>query len=173
MPLFILFCPVAGFVLEKFLKQKSISIGLLFFLGALPWLFLNAQHPWADGYSIWRQPRQAQYFYKRPQLALPYVVISKYIKSIGCQQIGLEMAGDDWEYPWWVFLAGEGVRIEHVSVNNSSASLKYPLGAFQACAIIVTGPQVSPLIVVGSSFYSPVWSTPVGDNKITVYKRGN
>jgi hypothetical protein len=158
LPLFILFCPVAGVVLERFLKKIIVIVGILFFLGAMPWLFLNDQHPWVGGYSIWHQPKPAQYFYKRPAMALPYVEIAAYLKSIGCQQIGLLIGEDDWEYPWWGLLAGKGTRIEHVRVNNPSASLKYPLGDFRPCGIIAIGTQASPFVTVGNSIYGAAGS---------------
>jgi len=173
LPLFILFCPVAGVVLEHFLKQKSIVLGAFLFLGSMPWLFLNNQHPWAGGYSIWRQPKPFQYFYKRPDLALPYVTIARYIKSIDCRQIGLIMGEDTWEHPWWVLLADKGVRIEHVEVGNRSASLKYPLGDFQPCALISFDNPALPLMMVDSSMYAPAAAieVPGGIGKITVLLR--
>jgi hypothetical protein len=171
LPLFILFCPVAGLVLEHFLKQKSIIIGIVLFLGAMPWLFLNVQHPWLGGRSIWKQPKPAQYFYKRPSLAIPFIVASEHIKSMGCQQIGLVIGQDSWEYPWWALLSGRDVRIEHVLVSNASASLKYPLGDFQPCAIIANGVQEPPLIMAGNALYGQIGVIPAGDDKITVFLR--
>jgi hypothetical protein len=171
LPLFILFCPVAGLVLEYFLKQKSIVVGIFLFLGSLPWLFLNHQHPWTGGYSIWKQQKVVQYFYKQPQLVLPYAEITDHLKTLGCKQIGLSIGENSWEYPWWALLAGKGVRIEHVEVKNASASLKYPLGDFQPCAIIVSGVQFPPDIMIGSAGYGPVGSVPAGNDHITVFLR--
>ena len=169
LPLFILFCPVAGAVLERTLKQKSIILGLLFLLGAMPWLLVNHQHPWFGHRSIWNVPRPAQYFYKHADMAIPVVGITNDLKSMHCKQVGLLLGEDTWEYPWWVFMSGKGVRIEHVSVNNPSSSLKYPLGDFQACAVIVSGVEVPPFIMVGSSILGPVGSMLTGDEKITVF----
>ena len=171
LPLFILFCPVAGVVLEHFLKQKSFIIGIVLAVGTLPWLFLNDQHPWVGNWSIWHQPKIVQHFYKHPDLALPYAATVGYLKSIDCRQVGLFIGEDTWEYPWWVFLADKGVRIEHVQVNNPSASLKYPLGDFQACAIIASGVQVPPVITMGNATYGSAGQIPAGDDKITVFLR--
>jgi len=143
-------------------------LGTLFFLAAMPWLFLNSQHPWFGGYSIWKQPKPAQYFYKRPDLALPYAETAGYLKSIGCRQIGLLTGEDNWEYPWWTLLADKGLRIEHIGVTNQSKFLKYPLGDFQPCAIISYEAGKSPLIMPGGTVYGPAGSLPSG---ITVYLR--
>lgn len=169
LPLFILFSPVAGAVLDHFLKQKSIVLGVLFFLVSIPWLLANDQHPWFGHRSIWVQPKLAQYFYKKPGLALPVVTISSHLKSIGCQQVGLIMSEDNWEYPWWVFMSGPGVRIEHVQVNNLSAPLKYPLGDFQACALISYEGQPPPFVMVGMSIYEPVGAIHTGEGLFTVF----
>jgi hypothetical protein len=171
LPLFILFAPVAGVVLARILKQGSVILGIFLFLTCLPWLFLNTQHPWFGGLSIWEQPKPAQYFYKRPALAMPYAVIAAHLKSVDCNQIGLLTDENTWEYPWWVLLAGHGLRIEHVGVTNLSASLKYPLGEFHPCAVIASGVQPLPAIQVGGGTYAPVGAVPAGDDKITIYVR--
>jgi Dolichyl-phosphate-mannose-protein mannosyltransferase len=171
LPFFILFCPVAGLVLEHFLKRKSLIIVLVLALGALPWLFYNDQHPWFGGLSIWRQPKIAQYFYKNPYLFQPYVAAEGYLSTVGCRQIGISIGADTWEYPWWVLTAGQGVRIEHVSVSNRSALLKYPLGDFQACALIVSGGDDHTLVHAGDAVYRPSWWIPVLDGRLTVYLR--
>jgi hypothetical protein len=171
LPLFVLFCPVAGIVLEHFLKKKSIIIAGLLFLAALPWMFLNQQHPWFGEASIWRQPKMAQYFYKRPNMALPYVASAGYLKSMGCRQVGLLIGGENWEYPWWKFLQGPGLRIEHVLVSNQSGNLKYPLGDFQPCAIIVLGQETKPYFIVGGGIYAPAWGMPAGSDKVTIFLR--
>jgi len=171
LPLFILFCPVAGFILGSFLKQKSIILGVIFFIGAMPYLFLNNQHPWIGPMSIWKQPKPAQYFYKRPNLALPYVQTTGYLKSIGCRQIGLITGEDSWEYPWWVFLGGKDVRIEHVGVKNASGVLRYPLGNFQACALIAVDTQTQPLLMEGDLIFSQVGSIPMEGGNITIFLR--
>ncbi|MDE2221761.1 MAG: glycosyltransferase family 39 protein [Candidatus Omnitrophica bacterium] len=167
LPLYILFCPVAGTVTEYFLKQKSIAVAALFFLAAGPWMFLDHEHPWFGHRSIWRVPQPAQYFYKHADLALPYAQSAGYIKSTGCRRVGLLLGADSWEYPWWVLL-GPGVRIEHVGVKNRSMGLRYPAGDFDACVIIAEGTGV-PVIMEGSSLYGLAGRTPGG--LVSIYKK--
>lgn len=171
LPLFILFCPVAGLVVEYLLKQRSVVLAMVFFVCALPWVCINSHHPWIGPMNIFQQPKPAQFFYRRIELALPYAATTGYIKALGCKQIGLLISEESWEYPWWGLLAGKGVRIEHVGVDNPSALLKYPGGNFQACAIIVSGVQVPPLIMEGSGIYGQVSAIPAGDAKVSVFLR--
>ena len=170
LPVFILFCPVAGVLLEHFLNKKSVVVGILLFLTAIPWMFYNQQHPWMGDGGIWRQPKVTQYFYKRPYLILPYFYGTKYLKSIACREVGL-LTGGEWEYPWWQFLRGRGLRIEHVQVANQSGSLKYPLGDFQPCALVVSSTELKPYLLVGRGVYAPAWQAPAGDDKITIFVR--
>jgi len=171
LPVFILFCPVAGMVLEHFLNKKSVVVGFVLFLAALPWMFFNQQHPWIGQDSIWRQPKMAQYFYKRPYLALPYLVGAGYLKSTGCRQVGLLISAGTWEYPWWTFLQGPHFRMEHVQVANPSGTLPYPLGDFQPCALVVSGVELKPYFMVGRGVYAPAWAMPAGDDKVTIFLR--
>ena len=171
LPLFVLFCPVAGLVLEYFLKQKSVVVVLVLAVGALPWLFMNDQHPWFGGLSIWKQPKYIQHFYKDPYLIQPYAAAQEYLRSTGCLQIGLMLGADTWEYPWWVLFKGQGARIEHVGVSNRSSSLKYPLGDFMACALIVSGGDDHTLISAGNLAYRPAWWIAMPDGRMTVYLR--
>ncbi len=173
LPFFLLFCPVAGLVLERYLKQKSVVVVLVLAGGALPWLFMNDQHPWFGGLSIWKQPKYVQHFYKDPYLIQPYAAAQEYLKSTGCRQIGLMIGADTWEYPWWVLLKGQDVRIEHVGVSNRSSSLKYPLGDFMACALIVSGGDDHTLISAGNLAYRPAWWIAMPDGRITVYLRNS
>jgi hypothetical protein len=158
--------------MEHFLRQRGVIVVLLLAVCSLPWLFWNDQHPWFGDLSIWRQPKYVQYFYKDPYLIQPYAATGEYLRSIDCRQIGLSIGADTWEYPWWVLLGGQGARIEHVAVSNRSASLKYPLGDFTACALIVSGGDDHTLINVGNTVYRPAWWVPAGNDRITVYSTG-
>ncbi len=156
LPLFVLFCPAVGIIMERFLNKKIIvCLGMILFVAAIPWMFFNHQHPWGGYSSIWRTPKQIQYFYKQSSTVMRYASISAYLKAIKCNQVGLLIGEDTWEYPWWAFLKSPRLRIEHVHVDNQSAQLKYPLGDFQPCALISTETEQG-FLMVGSNVYIPV-----------------
>jgi len=171
LPLFILFCPLAGVILGNSLKKWCLILGILFFLAALPWLFLNKHHPWGGFFNIWKDPPTAQYFYKNPELFPVYSTVSQYIISSGCKQLGLLIGEDSFEYPWWGILNGSGTRIEHVGVTNASSALEYPLGDFEPCVVIASGVEPPPLVMVGNLIYAPIGTMPEGDSKISIYLR--
>ena len=167
LPLFIVFCPLFGAVcgrVFKIHKAAFILMGSAFFLCSLPWLFDNSQHPWFGRLSIWKQPKLAQYFYKRPTLVQQYVPIAAAINAQGCRQIGLVLGEDDWEYPLWALLklSRPGLRIEHVQVGNASQHLPYPLGPFSPCAVIAFN-QPSASLALPSGLYIKVLSFPAPD----------
>jgi len=171
LPLFVLFCPVAGTVLAHFLKRRSAVLAVLLFAGSLSFLFSNDQHPWFGHRSIWAQPKIAQFFSKAPYLYNPSIATQTYLRSINCQQIGLLIGGENWEYPWWLLLSGPNSRIEFVNVDNQSASLKYPLGDFEPCALMAPGGNDYTPLMVRSAVFIPAWWVALGDKRMTVYLR--
>jgi hypothetical protein len=72
-----------------------------------------------------------------------------------CDDVGILIGEDNWEYPLWVFLqkGKETFRLEHVGVDNISNKLLYPLGEFNPCAII------------SNSVSQEMWDSPQGRYK--------
>jgi hypothetical protein len=169
--LFILFSPAAGYLMEKFWKPWILSFFVvMLFVLAIPGMILNNQHPWVGRNNIWNTPKEAQYFYKQSDRLSYYLTSSSYLKTTECKDIGLLIGEDTWEYPWLAYLAGSGTRIEHVLVNNQSARLGYPLGAFDPCVVIASSPPES-ILKVGQGIYVPVLHPILGEEKITAYKK--
>ena len=138
--LFILFCPVCGIFIERIPKKYAMTLGIMFFIGAWPWLFFNWEHPWFGTPNIWSQPKIDQYFRKKTAIEESYKMAAAQVQALNCRQVRIILGENDWEYPLWVLLKGnqpfyEG-RIEHVNVSNESARLMYPLGAFKPCVVI-------------------------------------
>ena len=74
------------------------------------------------------QYRQMLYFENRPHLYQDYHQAAAVIKGAQVKQAGLYLNGDDWEYPFWVFLKGESagggaIRLKHVGVLNASRKM--------------------------------------------------
>jgi 4-amino-4-deoxy-L-arabinose transferase-like glycosyltransferase len=144
LPLFILFCPLFAVLVQNIFKPRWIcGMAVVFFCAALPWLFLNKQHPWRGPVSIWKISKPLQYFYKKPDMAVHFSSVAAQLVAHHCRNIGLMLGEDSWEYPLWAMLRlyePHGTRrIEHVGVNNQSAHLKYPLGDFIPDALVMFG----------------------------------
>ncbi|MFA5206492.1 MAG: hypothetical protein WC708_19005, partial [Lentisphaeria bacterium] len=141
LPSLILAMPAAGLALEKALTPwGGIPVAALLLLAAVPYVVNNATRP-LFGYdpeaeppeperiltarSIFRQPREAQYFSCRPDAYDSFVRVAESLADSRCARLGLQMGWNSWEYPLWVLTAARGghPRIEHVGVTNETARL--------------------------------------------------
>lgn len=141
LPFFVLYAPFIGAVLSDLKRQNvGAAICIMLFIFSLPWVFINQSRPLIGKKNIFNTPRRSQYFANNPGFMYSFTKAVEEVKSQGCQQIGLWLGGDSWEYPFWVLLNPRrisDVRLEHV--NGSNISFKnsyYPLGDFTPCAII-------------------------------------
>ena len=62
-----------------------------------------------------------------------YGEISDIINGMSCDNVGLMIGEDTWEYPYWVQLRGK--RIEHVNVKNDT-SIYEDVGFVPECIIL-------------------------------------
>ncbi len=138
LPFFILCCPIAGVVMESVSRQMRWVVMAVVFMAAMPYVFLNVNHPWVGPSSIWQQSMTAQTF-RGKEFESSYRQRTVQLGEKHCDQIGIVLGGGDWEYPLWVLLKEQhlaNLRIEHVQVTNASNQLPYPLGPFNPCAVL-------------------------------------
>lgn len=111
---------------------------LLFSITAMPYLVINNMRPLIGKRTVGQIPRWQSYFTHMPQKVSPFFHVFNKIGNSSCQNVGLKIGWDSWEYPWQVFLKKhkKAVRIEHINVENRSQHLPYPLGAFSPCEVI-------------------------------------
>jgi hypothetical protein len=106
-------------------------------LSSLLWIFFSFSHPVFGSGSIFDTPRERQYFRERPALYEINKKLADEVKARRFSNIGLDVGGDDFEYPLWLMLR-EGVpslRLEHVNVKNVSAAL--PMRPFDPAMTLV------------------------------------
>jgi len=146
LPIFVLYVPFMAVILTM-QRQRIIVFAVSFILiaASLAWVFFNESRPLIGQKNIFYTPRKEQYFSNNPGYIFSYTSAVKEIQEKGCSQIGLILSEDTWEYPLWS-IAKEDVRFEHVSVNNVSGHLNYPLGEFSPCAII-HGDTRAPMLI--------------------------
>jgi hypothetical protein len=178
LPMFVIFAPLAGFVIEK-VKIRWIVSGAMgtLFLSAWVLVFINVNKPIFSTLSIfYPQNRDFLHFMRTPSpqsTYLEYEGISQVLKKMGCKNIGLIMGSDENEYLLWVALnptVDSLMRIESVLVNNASASLKYPRGDFFPDAIIAIDDD-RPGVVWKNITYPVVWHSAAEGRKISVFLR--
>jgi hypothetical protein len=76
------------------------------------------------------------YFSTQPWTKYSYYNAATTLNGLNCNNIGLEIGGNDFEYPLWVLIqkVPSTPRIEHVNVTNKSKNI--PLDNFNPCAVI-------------------------------------
>ena len=104
LPLFVLGAPLVGIWLER-IKWPYARNGLMGLLMLIAFLLviLNPGHPLIGRRSIFRHPREAQYFANRPSLYEPYRKAVDLIARRDFSRVGISR-GPVWEYPLWVML---------------------------------------------------------------------
>jgi len=119
------------------------------------------------GQSIWKRTRLDNYFNNRPELRDPFLGAAYFLKSKQCGQIGLDIGGNDWEYPFWPLLnptANEAIRIEHVHVKNESGRISAlpHFSGFTPCAVISSRADQVDELATETGAYTKEWvSSPI------------
>jgi hypothetical protein len=167
---FILLMPSAALVLVTVLP-RWVNTGLATCLICLVYvcLFNDVGRPINPKKAFLTLPREQQYFWQNRPLYTPYAQVADAIIASGCQQVGLKLGYDDWEYPLWILLHNRGFRgyIKHVYVTGEAAQLRTAVPV--PCAVVVTGSSV-PLELVSalprSTAHSPLtvyWAAPANN----------
>ncbi len=171
LPIFVLSTALMGTVFSELLRRWVLPVGVLVVVLAWPWLLACNEHPLIGARSILRTSRIQQYFSERPDFILPYAVAVRLVQAQDCHEVGLIQGEDDWEYPWWMFfhqVYGNRFRLEHVAVNNLTAPLSYPQGAFFPCALIASR-DTRTVIPLGRDVYVRVWGTDLPEGPLSVF----
>ena len=125
-PLFALSAPVIVIALSQYAKGASryaaLSVIVCMTIFCIPFALNNQSrsllHPeWP------RKSRMELYFTNRPYLYKSYEMAMNVVANSGVQTVGLYLAGDDWEYPFWVLGHDQGITFHHVGVTDQSKSL--------------------------------------------------
>lgn len=126
LPLFLLWSPVIAVSLSRLPRKGLVhGLALLLIIAALPWVGLNTFRPLLGSRTIFNTDRLSLYFMRHPHLQPAFERADRFVRERHCGQIGLVIAFNSVEYPFWVLLhpAQHSVRIEHVEVRNRSAGL--------------------------------------------------
>jgi hypothetical protein len=143
LPLFVLASPLIGVALERHRRLAALC-ATGFCLFALPSLAVTWPRHLLGPDSVVTMPRAAQRFRNHPQLQPAYEAAANVVEGMGCKRVGLILGGDGWEYPLWPLLQarlGEGLRMEHVLVQNASTRFAAPVRP-APCALLVVGQDI-------------------------------
>jgi 4-amino-4-deoxy-L-arabinose transferase-like glycosyltransferase len=185
LPLFVLWAPFIGLMFSLVQPRRLASWAiLLVIVASLQWIFYNSTRPLVRGDSIlatyrtnerdniFSTSRTDRYFANQKALAEPYKEAARILSGLDCPNIGLDIGGDDWEYPLWVLLREQErkpFRLEHVNVDNVSAQLQdvRPGRHFDACAVFRIAPTPADTDVIGNATFAKLWSS----GSIGIYSR--
>ena len=145
LPFFILLAPVIGTSFARVLPVQVLNVaGIITLLLSWPWLMSIQSRPLIPDSesrvgSILIESRDNLYFGNGPNYQYPYVEVTERIRDAGCTSIGLALAGNAAEYPFWVLMGSprEDVRLEWIVSGTPSARLT-PTD-FHPCAVICDG----------------------------------
>lgn len=149
LPLFILGAPLAGLLLQRFRRPDfSVLIAAGLLVLAFHFAISNPGHPLQGKWSIFRTPREAQYFVLRRGLYAPYRRACDTLAERRCTKIETS-PGHVWEYPLWVMLRSREGRWPTIDSSPYSqlgggptrpcAFLAIPLEAGSDTSIIPAG----------------------------------
>ena len=170
LPIFILASPIiAIFFTGVFMhRHKIIQRCCALFLIALsyastPYLFSNSMKPLS---KIFNTPRVEQYFAASSHLSLPYINAVNYLDAMNCENVGLSLGGDDYEYPLWAISRMNGLvdrRLTHLDVNNGSEVARSNRSITNYCAVLASNkgkpePAKEQNLSFDDTVYSLVWS---------------
>lgn len=140
LPFFYIFIPIEAIMIEKLLGKLSAVFLIVVFMMTIPYLLGNPMRPIFGKNSLFVQKIEAQYFNNRPNIEKSYLEGVSLIKKSKCNRIGLNINGDDYEYPIWALLKEQKPVIQHYPVDNIT-KVYYEFekfASFQPCAVINT-----------------------------------
>jgi hypothetical protein len=141
LPLFLLGVALVGVVLERSWPRIALtSVACLLLLAALPFVLLNSLRPLVSlkSPSVFHQSRTETYFADSHRWQLDsYSAAANFVKTIGCDSVGVDSSFDDFDYPMFALLgAGHGDRkVRYSEVKNLTAEYARPEST-PACVII-------------------------------------
>ena len=144
LPFFVLFAPIVGYALDRFLMPNSMrAIATILLLASWPWLMSIQSRPLITNSqsfveSVLVVPRENLYFANGWHLREPYLEMAELIKKSGCSNVGILLPGNSAEYPLWQFLGAprNAPRIEWIDTGITS---QYTDPSFVPCAVICQG----------------------------------
>jgi hypothetical protein len=162
LPLFILASPIVGLTLAALRTQRLVYVvTFLLIMGSLPYILWNRSRPILMPGNLLNTPRFQQYFFPRPDLFKAYSRVGRLVSAETCQEIGLILGIDSWEYPLWVALQQEvspSIHIQHVNVTNISRN--QPEDGSTPC-LIITDRDLSEEVRVDGQDYQRFWRSSV------------
>jgi 4-amino-4-deoxy-L-arabinose transferase-like glycosyltransferase len=156
LPLLVLSASWTGLLTQVSKKWVQWAVTIVFAALTLPVFYFNPNKPLIADYTIFNLPRR-EVMIMRKNLVVPYIESVNYLTEQDCYQTGLYLPDQEWEYPFWSLYAdtGKDFRLEHVNVQNETASIK--TSPFSPCAVIATQ-SAGETFTLDGEVYTLTWS---------------
>ena len=173
LPLFVLWAPLVGLALER---RAVIALAAVATLSVWAWtpLVENQSRPLIGEDNVFETDRFEQQFRNRRGVRDAYEDAAAFVQQVGCQQFGLRIGTDSYEYPLWAMLEdwrAAGGRIEHLPATPAMRRLAQRWPPFDPCVIIVTGPRTLQQPGIDTSVYRLVFSRDDGNKQVDLYAK--
>ena len=164
--------PFIGAVFERVRVKSVIALVMAVVVAcSLPYLFHNPLKSFVTFNNIVDHKERVEEYYP-PSIVAQYKDVQDGLKKIGCHDIGLLFNEFYQEYPIWALFNpanDEGLRLEHIGVNEMISPVDYPLGKFEPCALISSGSLPNQFYRWGENGYVKVLSQGKGDNETDIF----
>ncbi len=168
LPLFVLFMPWVAMVMSTITVRRReiviILISLVFLITAVPYVVRNSTRKLISSKgTVFTIPRFKQYFANEMTPMMPYQAAVEFVLEHQCQQIGVRLGDNTWEYPLWMLLGDQKPKVRIEQVDNTGANpANYPLGPFHPCVIIETGRTSPPdeILNIDGTVFTKQWEKP-------------
>lgn len=160
LPLFLIAAAPAAAVwigLHRLWFPLAIVLGA----AALPPLIAGAPRSLSGPDTILRRSRAELYFANRPDLYADYSGVVAELDRRDCDDVGIVMHGNDWEYPLWAL--GNPARrrsFRHLCVDNPSSIAAARRDLQSPCAVVLIEHPATERIDCSGAALPRVWSSP-------------
>ena len=139
LPLFVLACAPAALGLGARLPAAAPSVlSVVLIVLAEPAVFQNQLRPLTSPASILIRPRADLYFTDAPHYRESFLAATEAVRRQGCRVVGLDFAGEHFEYPLIALLKAGGSNTWVLPPGS------LPSGNAQVCAVICSGCAQAP-----------------------------
>lgn len=143
LPFFVLAAPLFGVIFGEEKKGRlGYLVSLVLLIGSIPWVLSVDSRPIfpIEGRSlvgsVVTESRMSLLFANGAYLQEPTRDVVIKIEEAGCSEVGLMLAGNGVEYPFWTMLGAPRAQVTLGWIVEGTPSEKYSSSSFEPCAIV-------------------------------------
>ncbi len=159
LPLFLLATAPAAVSWSGF-RSASMPLAMVLAIAAVPALIANSPRSLVGADGIFSRSRAELYFANRRDLHADYAGAIAELDRRKCDDVGIVMHGNDWEYPLWALSNSPPRSFRHLCVANPTAVKAAGRDHAPPCAVVVLQHQPADRLDCTGTPLIRIWSTP-------------